>query len=458
MPRATYAISYTLRFKDAGVRRAYYDHFWQTPWRLFAVAACLGVNACYYAISAGLAQLPAGSSDWLRLGIGGRDGAFAAAIFAWSVGIAAYFLCLAYREVRLATLDPGRRRAGLLNPSGMGIGQQNLLLAFLFVPVMLIRITAEIWLPDDVLALSHDELHQWEAYEAEAFLSTMTLGYAPICALLGVPAVVAMPQALLAALLPVVGVWFDSRVQSGDFSYSEIAGLSSLRVFLGTVTFCITYANALLPLQIWKTSKVERELSRQRDLVMGTIAHDIGTPLQALLLAVDSLKLNANGPLAVEAHEAIDISLHTIGQLRKTILNYVALTEQGTAISPAMLVPVDVAGVVQRSILPLLTQLVKGRGDASVVAKCEVSAPASAGLGGSDADAVADADVLQVIADPDWLIDMLLNLIGNAAKFTSSGHIAVKCFARPRDAPGLGSRPITRLAGPRAAWEAVFAV
>jgi len=449
MPHIKYSISHTLRFRDAGVRRAYYDYFWQTPRRLFAVSACSGVNACYYAVSVGVAQMPAGSSDWLRLGIGGRRGAFAAAIFAWSVGICAYFLCLAYREVRLATLAPsGRRQAGLLNPSGMGIGQQNLLLAFLFIPVMALRIVAALWWPEEVLALSHHDLYQWEAYEAKAFLSTMTLGYAPICALLGIPAVVVMPQAFVAALFPVIGVWFNSKVGSWDVFYNEIGGLCAIRVFLGTVTFSITYANALLPLQIWKTSKVERELSRQRDLVMVTIAHDIVTPLQALLLAVDSLKPTANGPFAVEAHDAIDISLHTIGQLRKTILSYVAFKEQGTA-PPARLVPVDVADLVQHRILPLLTQLVKGRGDASVVAKCEMSTPANAGPGGSDAD--DDADTLQVVADPDWLIDMLLNLIGNAAKFTSSGHVAVKCFARARDAPGLGSRPITRLAGPRAA-------
>jgi len=57
---------------------------------------------------------------------------------------------------------------------------------------------------------------------------------------------------------------------------------------------------------------------------------------------------------------------------------------------------------------------------------------------------------LQVVADPDWLLDMLLNLVGNAVKFTGSGHVAVKCFARARDTPGLGSHPITTLACERA--------
>jgi len=188
----------------------------------------------------------------------------------------------------------------------------------------------------------------------------------------------------------------------------------------------------------------EAVLSKNFLFSQGTIAHDIGTPLQALILAVNSLKLTAKGPLVAEACEAIDISLHIIGQLRKTMLNFVA-AQKGSDLSPVKLVPVDVADVVQHNVMPLLTQLVKGRGNAGVVVStCEVGA--------------VGADLLEVVADPEWLVDMLLDLIGNAAKFTSSGHVAVKCFVRTRDEPGLGSRPITRTSVPRAAREVVFAV
>jgi len=277
-----------------------------------------------------------------------------------------------------------------------------------------------------------------------------------VSALLGVPTCVVLPAAFVAGVVPVVSLWvFNARNEAAVYPLGEMVGMSVFEFILGAFTVGITYTNALMPVLIWKTLKVERVLSGQRDLVMGTIAHDIGTPLQALLLAAESLRRTANDPLAVEVHEAIDISLHTIGQLRKTILNYVVSTK-GAVLSPSRLVSVDVADLLQRSILPLLTQLVKRRSDASVVAKCEVSPLASAGKGGSSG--AAGADDLQVVADPDWLVDMLLNLIGNAAKFTTSGHVAVKCFARARDAPGLGSRPITLLTCQRAAWEVVFAV
>jgi len=252
-------ISRTLRFKDAVVRRAYYDYFWQTPWRLFAIAACLGINACYYAIGVGLAWMPLGHADWIRLGIGGRDGVFASAITAWSVVTCAYFLTLGFLEKkRLAGTGPlssGRRPpAGLLNPSGLGLKKQDLLLALLLWPLIVIRVVATVWRPVEVLSLSSDDLYHWEAYEAKAFLTSITLGLNPVCALLGVPAVIVMPQALLAALTPVVGVWFEGFEGSYEVrSYAEVGGMSGLAMFMGTVTFGITYANAILPLLIWKT-------------------------------------------------------------------------------------------------------------------------------------------------------------------------------------------------------------
>jgi len=84
----------------------------------------------------------------------------------------------------------------------------------------------------------------------------MTLGYSPMCALLGVPAIVAMPQAFVAALVPVIGIWFDNaRYQAVVFLPAEMVGVSAFGLLLGVVTVGITYANALLPLLIWKTAR-----------------------------------------------------------------------------------------------------------------------------------------------------------------------------------------------------------
>jgi len=256
MPACDYGISRTLRFQDAAVRRAYYDHFWQTPRRCATVAACLSLNICYYAARLGLAQMQAGTADWVRLGLGGSDGAFAAAICAWlSVGCA-YFLFLARTEARLARKEASNRRrptAGLLNPSGMGIGKQNALLACIFWPVMLLRVGSTIWWPDEVLGLAPGDLFQWHMFEQSSFLLSMTLGYGPLCALIGVPAVVSLPQALVIMLVPVAIVWFDQKnYNMGDLSDGEIIGFCGLNLFLGAIALGITYAIAFLPMLIWK--------------------------------------------------------------------------------------------------------------------------------------------------------------------------------------------------------------
>lgn len=277
MPNRNYGISYDLRFKDANVRRAYYDHFWQTPRRLATVSACMAVHMLYYAARLGLAQLPEGNADWLRLGLGGRGGAFAAAIFSWSALTCAYFLLVAFLEARRARKGPlltavRRPAAGWLNPSGLGVGKQNALMACLFWPVMVLRVLSTVWWPEEVRTLSTGIKFEWLMYEQSSFLLSMTLGYGPICALLGLPAVVVLPQALAIGLVPVITVWFDqhehSLSEAGALSTAEIGGICSLYLFLGAVTLGITYAIALLPMLIWKTSKVEQALSRQRDLVM----------------------------------------------------------------------------------------------------------------------------------------------------------------------------------------------
>jgi len=185
------AISRTLRFKDAGVRLAYYTHFWTSPRRLATIGYCLGFNGCSYIALLGLAQLPESSAIWLRMGLEASSSTSASsAIF--SLASCAYFMLLARNEARLAhRVQPyphglqhyphGQRPPSclLLNPSGLGIGQQNLLLACLFWPVVVLRVVALILRPADLYAR--------DAYQQAGYLSGTTLAYAPICARLPPP-------------------------------------------------------------------------------------------------------------------------------------------------------------------------------------------------------------------------------------------------------------------------------
>jgi len=172
----SYAISWTLRFEDAEIRRAYYDHFWQTPRRLFLVAATAGLTVLYYATLVGLQQLPIGTANQWRLSVGGRREAFSAPICAWAAVISAYFLLLGFRETQLAAQTPllsscRRPPVGWLNPSAMGLGKQNALLACLFWGPPALRIVATFWRPAEVMALNSLELTQWTLFEILSFFN-----------------------------------------------------------------------------------------------------------------------------------------------------------------------------------------------------------------------------------------------------------------------------------------------
>ena len=76
--------------------------------------------------------------------------AFSAAIFAFAVATSVYVLLL-------ASIERGyirRPRASLLNPSSLGLGWQNVLFAALIWPVVVLRVTAKLYLPAEVLTIS----------------------------------------------------------------------------------------------------------------------------------------------------------------------------------------------------------------------------------------------------------------------------------------------------------------
>ena len=93
------------------------------------------------------------------------------------------------------------------------------------------------------------------------------------------------------------------------------------------------------------------------------------------------------------------------------------LSSQADApLSPPGLAVVDVGALLDARIAPLLRQLVKLRSESGVKGVCEVEQPAKRPGEGPPGR-------LRVLADADWLVDMLLSLIGNAVKFTARGHV-----------------------------------
>eukprot|EP00967_Tisochrysis_lutea_P085249 scaffold119528_cov42-Tisochrysis_lutea.AAC.1 len=226
-------------------------------------------------------------------------------------------------------------------------------------------------------------IYNWEVV---SYTSSTLFTYGPLLSLVQIPGIVVFPTGLVAALGLVI-------FASAGGIYTAI-GFNAL---MGATSITLVYFVARLPLEQYRGMRMEKKVAQTRSLTLATIAHDIGTPLNALVLAFDAMRLS-NQPSSPgsghdelqaecsstsigtsagsETSEAVDVSLHAIAQLRKTILNHVANEVGQEESRPAPAIPrlqrVHVQSFVDRSIMPVLKQLVKIHSVGNVVAKSNV--------------------------------------------------------------------------------------
>jgi len=169
------------------------------------------------------------------------------------------------------------------------------------------------------------------------------------------------------------------------------------------------------------------EQTKAKSLVFGQLAHDIGTPLSAMSMALELLEEQMMGgqkerqPIQwtnqkqdqeqEEAFEAIHAAVAAITVLRQSMLDYVRKAND-VFLKPS-LEPVDVEKLVLKKAFILLRQLLRPK--KAVKAKCFV-----------------DPQLLsvKVLSSESWLLDMLMNFVSNAVKFTEKGEIQLNARIR----------------------------
>jgi len=199
--------------------------------------------------------------------------------------------------------------------------------------------------------------------------------------------------------------------------------------------------------------RLEEQVVNNRTATLAHLAHDIGTPLSAMVLAsqaIEGILQRAPPELAAESvppQDAMGASLGAIRILRKTIMDYVNNNDiVGEAQS---LEPVHVKSTVEKMVMPILRQMLGAHGTSRPSALLDID------------PTVAD---LTVLADPAWMVDMILNFVGNATKFTRHGHVKLIVAVWGEGVPplkdGVGDVPAdaARQAHSRSKEEIVFAV
>mmetsp|Transcript_70856 Transcript_70856/g.224308 ORF Transcript_70856/g.224308 Transcript_70856/m.224308 type:complete len:887 (+) Transcript_70856:97-2757(+) len=414
------------------------------------------INIVYFGASA-VAALLQGSDSPIVTSMG--PAGILTATAAWS----AVALAISLFRVRYINMHPGGGRWNFPGPS-TPLLTCHLFWALLIYPVYGLRLWGHI------AALSNQLRSRYEGGDANALFMTNLMsfimfyyvGFTGVLVYIRTPVKVLIPPLLLGApsyLISnlVAGVTFEAQSSTGMLLVQLLLaglawGMSVVRLMQWRNVRLDADALAEME-QLYRAKHLlESQVAKQRTATLAHLAHDIGTPLNAMVLANQSLQgiiERAPADIAEDAQlpqDALDASLSAIRILRKTIMDYVCNNEVEE--EPQVDV-VDVEVTLVKRIMPILRQMLEVHGAAQAVAELEVA---------------GDVKGLQVLTDPSWMVDMILNYVGNAVKYTHRGHIKIAAAIRRKGDPplrdGVGAIPADAAssAHARATEELVFSV
>jgi signal transduction histidine kinase/CheY-like chemotaxis protein len=172
-------------------------------------------------------------------------------------------------------------------------------------------------------------------------------------------------------------------------------------IFFGHIRYLLEERNFFQHLQIQAHAKKLEELDRMKDSFLATVSHELRTPLNAIL-GLTEVVLEEPLPASVKQHvRTIDSSGEVLLSLINDILD-LAKIKSGPLELEA--VPVSVYDVVETSV-------------SFFAVACQQK--------GLTLSHYVSWDVPTVLGDPRRLSQILLNLIGNAVKFTTEGEVQI---------------------------------
>ena len=140
------------------------------------------------------------------------------------------------------------------------------------------------------------------------------------------------------------------------------------------------------------------------------VAHDLKTPLQTVLAEADILSMGEQGPMrpAAESAELIRAAVHRMNRLIRDLLDITRIESGKLSLEVARL-----------PVAATIADLVKRHQQLRATGAIELRADVGPGAG-------------HMLADPDRLVQVLENLVGNAVRYTPHGG-SITIGAKPRD-------------------------
>ncbi len=264
----------------------------------------------------------------------------------------------------------------------------------------------------DAFAALPDEIVQFVARTGEQLVlddaRESPYGAVPDVVARGVRAVLCVPLHHQGALLGVV--YLENTLAPGVFTTGRarlVHAIASQGAIALQNAILLTEAREAAS-RLTQQNRRLTEVDRLRDDFLAKTSHELRTPLNGIIGLAGTLLAGGGGPLSAttEANlEMISLSGRRLASLINDILDFSALREDALSLHVE---PTHTAEVVERA-AGILGPLV-----AAKALTLRIDLP---------------ADLPRVMADPARLEQILLNLIGNAVKFTDAGTVTVAAAA-----------------------------
>ncbi len=237
-----------------------------------------------------------------------------------------------------------------------------------------------------------------------------------------------------------LGVFVAAHPDPERFSFEHrrmLEGLAEMLV-LGLQHARLYAAQQQLAEEQLRAKEHEEWLRRREERFLANVSHEMRTPLQAMLGYLE-LIATSYGPDAPLAQIQADLAeVEAAARMLLRLINQLLDFQQAKSKAETLHIETFTWEAVLQDLLPLVHPLVERNQN-----ELQVDVPPH----------------LTMTSDRNKLIHILLNLLSNAAKFTSQGQIYLKVRAKTRAAiPGIEIRVIdTGIGIPEEAREAIFA-